>query len=179
VPVVTLKLTGLHVRSAGQLHAEGPGQIELCHRPPTAANRATGPANTGLASGTAASLAAPAHDAAGTATAPTPTPRALVNFHTAERYTKVVVEIDARGREHVLGAIVVGDDPDGDDILSAACAGAPSSSLGATLMQRPWQRQRGELIEPRPHSLTPARPVPQDEPSRIEGTPPHKPRRVA
>ncbi|MBK6853697.1 MAG: FAD-dependent oxidoreductase [Burkholderiales bacterium] len=155
VPVVTLKLTGLHVRSAGQLHAEGPGQIELCHRPPTAANR---PAPPG---------------------APDTPARALTHFHTAERYTKVVVEIDAKGREHVLGAIVVGDDPDGDDILAAACAGASSSSLGATLMQRPWQRQRGELIEPRPHSLTPARPVPHDEPAGVESAPPRKPRRVA
>jgi NADPH-dependent 2,4-dienoyl-CoA reductase/sulfur reductase-like enzyme len=155
VPVVALKLTGLKVRSAGQLHAEGPGQIELCHRPPTAANRAAPP------------------DAPPTPALP------LANFHTPERYTKVVVEIDSKRREHVLGAIVVGDDPGGDDILAAACARAPSSSLGAALMQRPWQRQRGELIEPRPHKLTPSRTLPHDERVGVDDEPARKPRRVA
>jgi NAD(P)H-nitrite reductase large subunit len=104
VPVVTVKLAGLSVRSAGQLRAQGPGQLELCHRP------------------TEATL--------------------------TERYTKVVIEVDLDGNEHVLGAIVVGDDPDGDDMLAAAATRAHSGTLGAALMQRPWQRQRSELLDP-------------------------------
>ncbi|MEY4747825.1 MAG: hypothetical protein RIQ60_39 [Pseudomonadota bacterium] len=60
------------------------------------------------------------------------------------RYTKLVTELNAEGLEQVVGAIVVGDDPEGDDILAAACERKPVRQIGAILNQRSWTRQSGQ-----------------------------------